>query len=425
MYEEQCIFPWRAPPRCTIPIQGPFDEILDLCNNLSSQGYHLLTKFLEHRQPQLAKKVLDRIPRIEAGTSRNHNTPLHIASAEGYLEIVKILLEKGSEINFPNEFEQRPLHFAAYDATNGPIVKVLLENGAAINEDNRRLTALHMASARGNTEIVSILIKHGAKTNLIDRCESCEGCKPIHLALSLGHTKIVELFFKLGAYGAREFEEDERMPLHAATQKGFRDMAEIFAKNHCNIDKTDEYGQSALHYASLFCQPDITEILLDYMPDVNLKNQDGQSPATTIEYKCMELMTNICFGNLNPASYLSLEQDMKSIHAIAGHINNHVVRLLAVGIHVIPNPKSGRATSVDDEDDTEHIVFIDGREYGFGRKLNDTYLACKEEFSQLESEFGHNFSITLKDILTGSAGSYVTNEALMNKLKSIDFEKVK
>ena len=75
-------------------------------------------------------------------------TRLHFAVKNGHIEIVKLLIEKGAEINLKDKkgrvyfkiikitiIKQIPLHFAT---SNGyiEIIKLLIENGADINLKN-------------------------------------------------------------------------------------------------------------------------------------------------------------------------------------------------------------------------------------------------------------------------------------------------
>ena len=61
------------------------------------------------------------------------------------------------------------MYASEYDH-NIEIVKLLLEHGADINlPDNYGHTALMMASLEGNTEIVRLLLDQGADVNVQDR----------------------------------------------------------------------------------------------------------------------------------------------------------------------------------------------------------------------------------------------------------------
>lgn len=60
---------------------------------------------------------------------------MSIAASEGYLDIVKLLISLGADIDVMDKFSQTPLHGAL---ENGDIrvVNALIEAGASINKSN-------------------------------------------------------------------------------------------------------------------------------------------------------------------------------------------------------------------------------------------------------------------------------------------------
>ena len=71
---------------------------------------------------------------------------LHYAANKGYLEIVKLLLEKGADINVQDNDGRTPLHEAmSYQAFG--VARFLLENGANVNLKNKD----------GDTPIISVV----------------------------------------------------------------------------------------------------------------------------------------------------------------------------------------------------------------------------------------------------------------------------
>ena len=82
---------------------------------------------------------------------------LHLASINGHLEIVKLLLESGANVHIKDKGDQTALHLAS---RNGhlEIVKLLLESGANVNiKDKNGQTALHYASRYHKSEVVNLL----------------------------------------------------------------------------------------------------------------------------------------------------------------------------------------------------------------------------------------------------------------------------
>ena len=109
------------------------------------------------------KSKEDIIKELSNLSQEEKNEKLLDASDEGILNIVKLLIKLGADINAKNYDGNTPLIFAS---ANGylDIVKLLIENGADINVKNKRKhTALYWASIKGYEDIVELLKKYGAK----------------------------------------------------------------------------------------------------------------------------------------------------------------------------------------------------------------------------------------------------------------------
>jgi ankyrin repeat protein len=91
-------------------------------------------------------------------------TPMYYAAWSGITEIVELLVEKGADINVKDEWGQTPLHYMAKYDYHRNMAEFLISKGADVNAADRwGHTALSYAKEKGHTEIVELLLKHGAK----------------------------------------------------------------------------------------------------------------------------------------------------------------------------------------------------------------------------------------------------------------------
>ncbi len=135
---------------------------------------------------KMEKKDID----INSAISNNSQTPLMIASKNGYIKIAKLLIEAKSNCNnMGNPYGRTPLMLASGNG-HPDIVKILLENGANVNiENGSGMTALMYASQNGNIEIIKMLLIAGAnkqKTNI-------KGKSALIMAQEKGHPDIINL----------------------------------------------------------------------------------------------------------------------------------------------------------------------------------------------------------------------------------------
>jgi ankyrin repeat protein len=182
---------------------------------------------------------------VNAMCSR-HGTPLHAASYEGHINVVRLLLHHGAEVNLENKAMRTPL-CSAFEGGHVEVVRLLLERGADANvqipttfsppilvqasangridivhmllqrnvnvndlRDDLHWTALHNASFNGHLKVVKLLLEHGAEVNALVVQILLEHGADVHLrafdnltafqlATSSGHTEVAQLLLKHGA----------------------------------------------------------------------------------------------------------------------------------------------------------------------------------------------------------------------------------
>jgi ankyrin repeat protein len=79
------------------------------------------------------------------------------------MDMVKLLLDKGADVNAKGEHGWRPLMEAA-NRGHSEVTKLLLKKGADVNlKHEYGWTALKIAKGKGNKEIVALLKAHRAK----------------------------------------------------------------------------------------------------------------------------------------------------------------------------------------------------------------------------------------------------------------------
>ena len=118
-----------------------------LCKEKTSNGHAKVVGFL-------LEKGADPNGEIEGYKGE---PPLHVASRNGDVEMVKLLIEHGATVDRSSNDELTPLHVAA-TLGKKEVVEILLQGGAKVNEENRDgITALDLASCHGNAEVVALL----------------------------------------------------------------------------------------------------------------------------------------------------------------------------------------------------------------------------------------------------------------------------
>jgi len=246
-------------------------------------------------------------------------TPLQIACDKGHLDAVRALLVAEADIDAKDCRERTPLHLVCFK-NNSEIVKVLLEKGAGVRVKNRRgETPLHVAFhlefhlEACHSEVTKLLLQHGADVYATDK----DGKTPLQRACSVSDLQSVELLVQhvqrydddaearsnhLGnalidalrantntyrfPHRDHDLDADAMVDALRANTYGFphRDhdldaIANVLLHNGANVNATDDYGKTALHWACcLDDNLDIVEELVQRGADVYCKSRVQKTP---------------------------------------------------------------------------------------------------------------------------------------------------
>lgn len=98
----------------------------------------------------LVESILKRDITTRDAVDDDGYTPLHRAAYSNNVEIAKILLEHGANVNAKTEFEWTPLH-SAVKWSNAECAALLLQHGTDVNAVSQgQQTALHIAATVSN-----------------------------------------------------------------------------------------------------------------------------------------------------------------------------------------------------------------------------------------------------------------------------------
>ena len=121
---------------------------------------------------EVLEQHMDGSPSSDNGTS----DLLHNASADGRIDIVRRLLDRGADVNERNKHLITPLAIASKQG-NLAIARTLIKYGAEVNSrDKFGWTSLHRAAQEGHIEVVELLLDNGADIHATQR----EGATALH-----------------------------------------------------------------------------------------------------------------------------------------------------------------------------------------------------------------------------------------------------
>jgi serine/threonine-protein phosphatase 6 regulatory ankyrin repeat subunit B len=184
------------------------------------------------------------------------------------IEIVKMLLEKGANVNETDERVRTAFLVAAWRGRKR-IVEVLLEQEVDVDTTVPTTkfggwTALIAVSVQGNPDIVKLLLDNGADMNAKDE----KGNTALFHASGRGHAEIVEMLLDNEA-DMNAKDKNGQTALIEASEKGHAEIVVMLLEKGVNMNVDDNHVKVALITASGRGHKRVVEVLLDKGVDVN------------------------------------------------------------------------------------------------------------------------------------------------------------
>ncbi|XP_063416959.1 uncharacterized protein LOC134699284 [Mytilus trossulus] len=222
-------------------------------------------KELKKTQQEKLANTRDTLQKKEWSTSGSY--PIINASFEGYIDIVRWLLDNAVDVNQCRDDGNTSLYMACHNG-HKDIVSLLLKKNHFINVFNEiRVTPLFIACEKGYTEIVEALLKHNADVN-INMIDGDINLSPLFQATSKGHYDIMKKLLEKNA-DVNTYDTYGSTPLLLACERGNMEMVRLLISNKANVEMRTYIGASAITVASANGNIEITRFLLESNADVN------------------------------------------------------------------------------------------------------------------------------------------------------------
>jgi hypothetical protein len=138
----------------------------------------------------------------------------------------------------------------------------------------REMTPLHVAASAGHTDILSLLIEHGADLN--DR--GIVGRTPLHSASLNARLEAGTFLLNRGAdINVQEDYNNTALPYTAA--RGHAELAQMLLERGAVIDARGERGWTPLHWAAQNGHTEVVRLLLERGADAHVRDEDGNTPS--------------------------------------------------------------------------------------------------------------------------------------------------
>ncbi|CAH2103609.1 unnamed protein product [Euphydryas editha] len=262
---------------CKRPCNNGYYPIHEAAKNASSRTMEIFLQWGESKGCTRERMI--------ALYDNEGNVPLHSAVHGGDIRAVELCLRSGAKISTQQYDFSTPVHLACAQGAL-EIIRLMFsiqpeEKNACLKScDVQKMTPLHCAAMFDHPDIVSYLVAEGSDLNPLDK----EKRSPLLLAASRAGWRTVHILIQLGA-DVELKDVNNRNVLHLVVMNGGR--LEDFAatcKNRCEksltklLNEKDNTGCSPLHYASRAGHIRSLQNLIKLGACINLKNNNNESP---------------------------------------------------------------------------------------------------------------------------------------------------
>lgn len=286
-------------------------------------------------------------------------TPLHLACQNGYLSIVKALLENenhkidvnikdiigwvplcyailsqnkdiinllvkhpGINLNVKDKVSNTPLHYAI---GNPEFVKILSEARADLNlQNNDGQTPLYQSASLRDSESVKVLMEKGANPNIKDNIYSLA---PIHIAalrFDKDYIKIIRYLCTIKPETKKEAELSTNDIINLQTGEKIKKFT-IRDKEKKEIKNVFKGGETALHLAAYIGNKEAVRLLLSLGIDYSIKNNDGKTAQDLAQGDVLEVFKSLVpkLPEMPLDKMISAIRDLNiSLEVLSSRLNN-------------------------------------------------------------------------------------------------------
>ncbi|XP_014277648.1 putative ankyrin repeat protein RF_0381 isoform X2 [Halyomorpha halys] len=243
--------------------------------------------------PSVVRTLLDMGANVNV-TTEDGKTALHIASANGAVEVVKVLTEHNVGIDILDNLGNTALIYAIQNSKSH-VTKYLLFCAADPRIKNENgWTALHYAAEGDSCKInvlicvqdVTVLLDAGARVNEQD----INGFTPAFVAAINNKLIILQNLIKHGADLAMKGTMGAGI-IHEAANRGLLEIVTYLLDTGVDVDSKDsENGWTALHYAVERGRKKMATLLLDRKADSTIVGEDGRTALQlAFEHRHLEI----------------------------------------------------------------------------------------------------------------------------------------
>ena len=216
--------------------------------------------------PELVNASTDIHPRMRPSDTLTMRL-IHLAIAEGKADVLRLLIERGADLNARNADGRTPLH-DCFELNHDDFAKILMDAGAVPDVCAAAAYGLH-------DQLEQILLNEPAQAN-----DLTTGNSPLGWAAYGHQPRSAEILFQHGAFADRPpYDSHAWKP---ATMVASTDVAKVLLAHGANPNWRDDEGNTPLHRvirSRIVLDPvKFVQVLLEFGADASVRNREARTP---------------------------------------------------------------------------------------------------------------------------------------------------
>lgn len=214
------------------------------------------------------------------------DTPLHLSFKWGYSNIVQILIEQDADPLVCNRRRQTCFDCAhnskmveTFSVCKKKITERVRRSSVETTSQQKMIGKIITATSDGDIRLVQHYLGIDDENQNVHKfvdvnCCNHSGYNPLHVAAMYGHIDIVKLLIGYGADINSMTNSEQYTALHLAVQNKKSEIVDVLLNSQkCDLNKQDNFGNSALHYACLIQDAVIIRKLINHGADFGIINK--------------------------------------------------------------------------------------------------------------------------------------------------------
>ena len=273
---------------------------------------------------KLVTALIDKGANIDA-PGKYGKTPLMYAAELGKTDTIGILLSHSANVNARTKSGSTALTFAAENG-HASVTAMLIQLGANVHDRTRAgWNSLMIAAKNGYDVIVAQLLEFGADVRSSDR----KGNSAMMYAIQAGHPNVIKTLFRYSDLVAPCVPNNQGVtPLMAAIDNKQTEIIAVLLPVTKNLNFTDKYGASVLHYAVANNSLKVVKSLIALKNiNINLQDDDGMTVLhEAVEAGNADMVSFLLENSANKTLKNSKGQTAEQLANVKG--NQAIVKLL-------------------------------------------------------------------------------------------------